>query len=322
MNFEETDRPLVSIVIPTYNGEEFLEESIDSALNQSFTNVELIICDDASDSPTLQILEKVRQNDSRVSVYNFSENVGLAGNWNRCLERTDGKYIKILCQDDLIMPTYLEEAIQVLENNSSISLVCSFEKTIGKINKVRSFEAFPGSGELEGQQVQEQIIAGGNWIGAPSATVFRRSDLTKVGLFDTDIPCGLDWEMWLRFLGVGNLYVIPKILYSTRIHSKQETSNCIQNLGFLKDKISVIHKVQDHPDLYGRDNWHIPKKIYMRSVHKFLQGAVNKKPSQISDAIRYLNRYQSALSTYSYLVHVLLSRYVKFLSTFFKSNKH
>ena len=267
MESKQSKCPEVSVVIPTYNGQEFLKQSIESVLNQTFSNFELIVCDDGSTDQTVHILEEYEHSHKKISVFKFSENVGLAGNWNRCLEKSRGTYIKMLCQDDIIKPTYLEETVKILNNHPSVSLVCSFEQTIGEISRIREQEVFPGSEELDGKFVQKQILQRGNWIGPPTATLFRSEHLEKIGFFDKEFPCGLDWEMWLRLAGLGNVHVIPTILYSSRIHPNQETSNCNQNLGFMKDRVSILNKLQNKPELYGRKSWNISQEIYLKSVY-------------------------------------------------------
>jgi glycosyltransferase involved in cell wall biosynthesis len=304
---------LVSVLIPTYNGEEYVKKTIESVLNQSLTNFELIICDDASTDRTSEILEDFAYSDSRISVYRFDDNVGLPGNWNRCLKRANGTYIKILCHDDLIRANYLKETVEIMESNRSLSLICSFQETVGEIKMIRSHEDFQGSGEIKGDIAQDRILSKGNWIGAPSATLFRREDLQKTGLFDEHLACSLDWEMWLRLLGLGNLYVIPKILYSTRIHRKQESSNCINNLGFLKDKISVLQKIQHQPSLYGRKRWDVRKKIYKNSVYKLLSAAMKQQTTTFSDAMKFLQRYHTLPVVWMFVISVIFRRFVKII---------
>src|SRR5437899_12562971 len=100
-------QPSVSICIPTYNGAAHLAPCLESALNQTWTDFELLIVDDASSDDTVAITEACAARDRRVRVARNPRNLGLVGNWNRCLELAKGTWIKFLFQDDLLSPACL-----------------------------------------------------------------------------------------------------------------------------------------------------------------------------------------------------------------------
>ena len=97
--------PKVSVAIPVYNGESHLAETIDSVLAQSWDDFELIICDDRSTDGSLDVAAS--RADGRIRILRNDRNLGFGGNWNRCLAATQGSYIKILPQDDLLHPDCL-----------------------------------------------------------------------------------------------------------------------------------------------------------------------------------------------------------------------
>ena len=103
--------PIVSVCIPTYNGSQFLKECIESILAQTFSNFELLIIDDRSSDNTIDLAEEYATRDSRIKVTINTQNLGLVGNWNRCLEIARGEWIKFVFQDDLLAPECLEKML-------------------------------------------------------------------------------------------------------------------------------------------------------------------------------------------------------------------
>lgn len=114
--------PLVSIGLPIYNGENYLEDALKSILAQSYSNFELIISDNASTDRTQAICDAYAASDSRIRYYRSEENKGAAWNFNRVFNLSRGKYFNWLAHDDIIKPTYLEKCVAVLEKDPSIIL--------------------------------------------------------------------------------------------------------------------------------------------------------------------------------------------------------
>src|SRR5262249_40381711 len=102
--------PTVSICLPVYNGERFLAEAIESVLEQTHRDYELLICDDLSHDSSLEIARTYARYDTRVTVWSNPQRLGLFANYNSSIERATGKYIKLFAQDDLLAPTMLERA--------------------------------------------------------------------------------------------------------------------------------------------------------------------------------------------------------------------
>lgn len=107
--------PLVTIGIPVYNGEAFLEDAVRSAMDQSFTDLEIVISDNASTDRTPEILARLAADDQRIRVFRNAVNLGAAPNYNRCYEEARGKYFKWLAHDDRMKPGYLAAMVAALE---------------------------------------------------------------------------------------------------------------------------------------------------------------------------------------------------------------
>ena len=121
-------QPRVSLGMPVYNGENFIEETLDSILTQTFEDFELIISDNASTDKTEEICRAYAAKDSRIRYYRNQENLGAAPNYNRVVELSTGEYFKWAAHDDLCAPELLERTVAILDQQPSV-VVC-YTKTI------------------------------------------------------------------------------------------------------------------------------------------------------------------------------------------------
>lgn len=126
----ETRKPRVSLGLPVYNGEKFLAEAIDSILNQTFTDFELIISDNASTDTTRAICLAYAAEDNRVRYYPSEKNHGAAWNFNRVFHLANSDYFKWVAHDDLLAPTFLEACVTTLDNNPEVVIAYPRVKVI------------------------------------------------------------------------------------------------------------------------------------------------------------------------------------------------
>lgn len=272
MSLVSSDQPTISVCIPVFNGQNYLEEALRSVLAQSYKDFEVIIIDNFSTDKTKQIAQKYVRKDKRVHYMCNAQNIGLVRNWNKALLLARGEYIKVLCHDDILYPDHLAEFIQVLIKNPDVVLVTSFEQLIGDLHQVRKIPEIPCAGKLEGKVAQRSILLNGNWIGSPSSVLFRKSDLS-IGLFNIIYSVWLlDLEMWLRLLSVGNLYVIPKILTSNRVHPHRGTATGNSNFRHRKEELHLLREVVSKPEIYGN----FSAKDYERALTQKLTWLINE----------------------------------------------
>lgn len=135
--------PLVSIGIPVYKGENYIAETLDSILAQTFTDFEVIVSDNASPDKTREIVEAYAAKDPRIRYYRNETNIGAAPNYNRTFELSRGKYFRWNAHDDLIAPTYLEKCVPILEADPTIVLVHTRTEVIGPNGEVFEFPVNP-----------------------------------------------------------------------------------------------------------------------------------------------------------------------------------
>lgn len=212
-------RPLVSVTIPMYNNARFIGDTISSILAQSFTDFELLIYDDHSTDESIAIASSFV--DSRIRIFTSDENLGPEENWNRAISGVRGKYVKLVCGDDVLFPDCLEKQVGVLEtvSDTGVSLV-SCQRTIidpeGKslIKKVR----FMSGGRMEPVDVIRKMIRmGTNIIGEPVCGLFPAELIDKVNGYNATVPYTIDLDFWIQLLGHGDLYMIDEPLCAFRI---------------------------------------------------------------------------------------------------------
>ncbi|MDZ8105961.1 MAG: glycosyltransferase [Nostoc sp. DedQUE12a] len=249
------ESPLVSICIPTYNGENFVAEAINSVLCQTYPNIEIILSDDNSIDKTVEIAKSFNQKLS----FNFSilehSQYGLAHNWNFCISQAKGKYIKFLFQDDLLEPTAIEEMVNLAEQDEEIGLVFSprtiFHNT-GDTNYDSNFLMHHEAKDVHKAWSKLKVIQSGqqllldpnildnpiNKIGEPSTVLIRKDVFENVGLFNSEFCQLVDLEMWLRIMSQYKVGFVDTVLSHFRIHPQQQTR---RNTA-LKDAILLDYK--------------------------------------------------------------------------------
>lgn len=217
--------PKVSVLIPSYNSGLFMDETIQSVLNQTYADYELIIVDDCSTDNTDEVVEKYLH-DERVQYYKNEINLGLAGNWNKALTFAKGEYIKFLMSDDKFHPQLLEKFVAVMDQHPTVSIVTSFRKEFGAETHMNA----PKFTHLQrGETIIYETLKDRNWIGEPTCVMFRKSNLW-LGGFNSEFLYFIDWEMWIRHLTVGDCYIIPETLSYFRVHEKQVSRMVMKNM--------------------------------------------------------------------------------------------
>jgi len=213
---------LVSVCIPCYNSANFIAETLQSVIHQTYNDLEIIITDGGSTDNTREIVQGF--SDPRIKYHRYEENYGIEYNWNKALSLANGKYIKLVCDDDILYPDCVQIQVEILENPDyeGVVLVTGNKYIINEQGKVLFTRSFPGKkGYLEGKHaVRKSLKYGTNIIGEPAAGLFRRNILDKTGLSNAENLYLLDLDFWSRVLLEGDLFVVDKVLYGFRISSQ------------------------------------------------------------------------------------------------------
>lgn len=218
---------LVSIGLPVYNGENFLEETLNSILGQTFSDFELIICDNASTDRTEEICRQYAAQDSRIRYYRNPENLGAAPNYNLVFERSQGKYFKWAPHDDIIAPQFIERCVEVLEREPDVSLCytsMAYTDAGGKTTKLFS-DVLNLTADSPSERFKTYLdlwLSRGFTPGLPVFGLIRSSILAQTPLIGSYVWSDLALVGELGLLGT--FHEVPETLLFCRSHDKNSRS--------------------------------------------------------------------------------------------------
>ncbi|MCG2794061.1 MAG: glycosyltransferase family 2 protein [Weeksellaceae bacterium] len=228
---------LVSICIPTFNGERYLQEALNSVKAQTYKNFEVIISDDDSKDKTLDICRKFQSEvDFPVFIYHHTP-AGIGANWNNCVQHANGEYIKFLFQDDILDERCLEMMLQKLEESNLKICICKRNIIYEKLDP-QTEKWIEDFGDLQMKlstfdypiltskifSDKEFLSAPYNKIGEPIVGLLHKDVYEKVGLYNTHFRQFLDYEFWYRALKKYDIILIEEPLVSFRFHDLQTTN--------------------------------------------------------------------------------------------------
>ena len=230
-------QPKVSILIPVFNRKEFIAECIKSALNQTFTNFEIIVVDNASNDGTWEICKQFSETDQRVRIFRNDKNIGPVRNWIRCAKEAKGSFSKILFSDDCLEPNCLNEMVPMLDNADVALVYCA--ASVGKSKEGSTiYYSQAGSSRLTSAQFLNLILSKIAPV-SPGAALIRTADLIRNLHFQFPTSTQRNFDkngagpdvMCLLLTAREYLHVahIPKPLVFFRSHSGSFTVNNVQN---------------------------------------------------------------------------------------------
>lgn len=264
-------RPLVSICIPAYNNAAYIKETIDSILGQTWENLELVICDDNSKDDTAAVVLSIE--DDRIKFYQNEKNLGMSGNWNNCLSKCTGEFIKLICADDMLAPDCIEKEVRALMRYPTAVLAESDTKLFDLNGRPKGFyRRYKASGLTDGKTIARAGFFVKNYFGAPLANTFRRSILETSGGFDSWYTYILDYDFWVRLACMGDVYIIHEPLNYFRVRNDSNTGNVMagdQTEAYVKEHIHLVNKFKEELRLSEAD---VKRSIRMRKIRNFAAG--------------------------------------------------
>jgi glycosyltransferase involved in cell wall biosynthesis len=262
--------PTVSVCIPTYNGAKYLREAVASVLCQSFDDIEILVVDDCSSDGTIYIAHELLGHDPRARIVQNNSNLGLVGNWNRCVELAQGEYIKFLFQDDLLEPTCVERLVTAIsltdgfafcERKFLIEPSADDELRECFAGHVASFaDYFPNGGEITETAFAECSLKTEvrfNLAGEPSCALFRKSSYRELGGFSFYLSQFADWEYWMRIGTNWGARFVPEELCTFRVHGSSTTSKnrSLDDAVLPCDVIAMCRLIKTQPE-FGKFRAH------------------------------------------------------------------
>ena len=247
--------PLISVVIPVFNGEKTIKETIDSVLKQTFTDFELLVINDGSQDLTVEVVEKIQ--DSRIQVYSY-QNAGLAASRNRGIDRSTGEYIAFIDADDMWTPDKLEAQFNALKSHPEAAVAYSWTDYIDE------YSQFLGKGghiTVNGNIYPHLLLT--DLLENGSNPLIRKQAFIEVGNFDESLSAAEDWDMLLRlairyhFIAVSS----PQVLY--RISSNSMSFNVLQQE---RESLKVIERAFNQ----APESLQYLKKPSLANLYKYL----------------------------------------------------
>ena len=245
----------VSIIIPCFNQGEWIKEAVESAVNQTYKNVEIVIINDGSTDNSEDVIHSLCKKYPDIVFINEKENHGVVYARNKAIQMTSAEYILPLDADDKIAPSYVEKAVKILEENPNIGIVYSRARIFGIKNK-----------EWKLAEFSREDILYKNCIF--SSVLFRKRDFEKIGGYKEYMKDGWeDWDLWLSFIEAGfEVHRIDEVLFFYRKYKQASRSDLLKN----KDLMLYSNLFKNHLNLYLNSD-DLIKRVYGQTEKKLKQ---------------------------------------------------
>lgn len=249
-------RPRISIIVPCYNGEKYIRETLDCLQKQTIDDWECIIVNDGSTDNSLEILKEYAAKDSRYK-YIDKENGGPAIARNTAIAASSGKYILPLDADDLIAPFYAEKAIDYLETHSNCKVVYGIAYFFGDLT---------GEWVLSEYNYEKELWKNSIYCSA----VYRKTDYDRTKGYNPNMRFGNeDWDFWLSLLSENDeVYKIPEKVFFYRKHGVSHSTDLFDNV-----KASNTQMVLNHIDRYSP---YFHELFTLRKMNEYKENELNK----------------------------------------------
>ena len=220
-----SNKPRVSIGLPVYNGEKYLEQTLDSIIAQTFTDFEIIISDNGSSDRTEEICKTYAAKDERIRYYRNNRNLGVAPNYNRVFELSSSEFFKWADYDDILAPDFLVKCIDGLDKNPGAAVCFPQVKLIDEKGKfITDYDSPADTSSLKPQVRFRNLILFPER--AVQAMGLMRSDIVKKTVLHGSYPSSD--EVFLAHLALlGHFYEIPERLLYVRVHPANSTAGVL-----------------------------------------------------------------------------------------------
>ncbi len=283
--------PLTSILIPTYNQAEYLAQAIQSALDQDYDDLEIIVSDDASSDATASLTQRLPSN-PRVSIHRNSVNLGRVGNYRKCLyELAKGEWVLVLDGDDYLCdPSYVSKAMKVVSKEPGIELVFANaarlrEDLDGQIQPAHENQALPEL--MEGCDLF-LLLASRKISLFHNTTLYKREKAIQMGFYRKNIISS-DWESLHRYILSGKVAHLNEVAAIWRLHGKNAS-----RILSAQERIDNLQTIIG-PYEQAKAEQRFPLAIIEAWFEKRLRAAADKDVRTLLKA-RDLAGYQSYLS--------------------------
>jgi glycosyltransferase involved in cell wall biosynthesis len=271
-----TNRPLVTIGIPTFNRIELLKRSIASVLKQTYSNIEIVVCDNSFDDNTKGLLEFLT--DPRVKYFKNEKNLGMVENWNECLKKASGEYFLLLSDDDLLYEDTIEKLHHPFVNQDisiSYSKFVFFRKDLPKMTASRFQKVNKSYATENGKEFVLNFFLGQREI-YPCGILFRVRDLRGTNCFPLSLKLASDALAWMKIILNNEKPVcfVANAVSAYRVHNNSQT-NLAKNTLWLKEVADLQSFFESN--LTNTDKTNFGKKWKNYQYRKSIKMLVNSK---------------------------------------------
>lgn len=205
-------KPVVSVLMPVYNSEQYIAQAIESILAQTFVDFEFLIIDDGSTDASLMLLEACAVKDTRVCLTS-RKNKGIPRTRNELLSQAKGEFIAVMDADDVALPERFTRQVEFLQNNPEVICVGGAHEVIDEKGRLLTRLELPEHDD----EIQRLALAGHGSIRHPCAMI-RRTVLIEVGGYDEALLSAHDLDLWLKLGEIGTLANLKEIVLKYRLH--------------------------------------------------------------------------------------------------------
>jgi len=279
--------PKVSVIIPTYNRADLLPRAIDSVLNQTFKDFELIIVDDGSTDNTKEIVKEYQKKDERIK-YIWQENSGgPAKPKNTGIKNSQGEYIAFLDSDDEWLPEKLEKQLKLLGSSNTLGFVSCNALIIDENNNRKEKYNSPKNKNFVS-------LLEGNKIWSCSSVIVKKDIFERLGFFDENLNFGEDWEMWLRIAKRYNFDFVYEPLIKYYLH-QNNISSIETNFKKIKNFEQILKRHTEDFKKYPKAQSVVFRNIGTfyaldndgKMARKYFKGAIKNNPLSLRLYFQY-----------------------------------
>lgn len=284
--------PKVSVCIPSYNYSAFIGKTIQSVLDQTYQDFEIVVVDDCSTDNSEEVVRSFK--DSRIKFFRNKKNLGMVPNTNKALKLAKGELIGVLNSDDYYDPKMIETALEMFDKNSEIGFTYSSYVVVDEhgetITKIKSCDCDKVFKSREGfKKLALKNLA------PPSGVMVRRKCYEDVGPFDEEFPYPHDWDMWLRLSLKYDFACLSDYLLYYRMHSRNTSIALYNSFETATQEYRMLKKLQKRVDpelspFVEEGTRRSAKRALLNSIGGLPKGGRCKAFEFFSDALRLEKR--------------------------------
>jgi glycosyltransferase involved in cell wall biosynthesis len=272
--------PRVSVVIPSYNHEKYIAASIQSVLDQTYQDFEIVITDDSSTDNSVEVIKNF--NDPRIKLFCFNKNQGAAVSTNNSIQESKGEFIAILNSDDIFVADKLRKQVSFLDNNPQFGAVFAYPQVIDEEGNLYKEEHFYRNIFIQNNRTRFEwlryFFLNGNCLCHPSILI-RKDCYHQVGLYDVRLAQLPDFDFWIRLCMKYDIYILPEKLVKFRIFKNEISASGNRPEVKIRSTLEFTQVLKNYTNTDVLDNFF---QVFPESLSTL---NIEEKPDELSKEI-------------------------------------